>query len=97
MEYMDADDAAEAIFNLDGSELLGRTIQVSLAQPNQINKLSGGGASASSSSFNEPIWKSDEWFQQLVSGTEAGEAAASDEAKAQQELKTRDVKSLQQI
>ena len=94
---MDADDAAEAIFNLDGSELLGRTIQVSLAQPNQINKLSDGGASASSSSFNEPIWKSDEWFQQLVSGTEAGEAAASDEAKAQQELKTRDVKSLQQI
>jgi peptidyl-prolyl isomerase E (cyclophilin E) len=59
VEYEDADDAEEAIFNMDGAELLGRTIKVSLAQPNQVNKLS------------EAIWKSDEWYQKQVVGNDA--------------------------
>jgi peptidyl-prolyl isomerase E (cyclophilin E) len=59
VEYEDADDAEEAIFNMDGAELLGRTIKVRLAQPNQVNKLS------------EAIWKSDEWYQRQVVGNDA--------------------------
>jgi RNA recognition motif-containing protein len=39
-EYDDADDAQEAIFNMDGSDLMGRTIKVNLAQQNQLGKLS---------------------------------------------------------
>jgi peptidyl-prolyl isomerase E (cyclophilin E) len=55
-EFEDPEDAEEAIFNMDGAELLGRFLKVSLAQPNQVSKLSVKN--------NEAIWKSDEWFQQ---------------------------------
>lgn len=62
VEFEDADDAAEAIFNMDGADLMGRTIKVSMAQPNQIKKLSGPGTS------QQAVWSSDEWFQQHVAG-----------------------------
>ncbi|KAL3897160.1 MAG: hypothetical protein SGARI_006983, partial [Bacillariaceae sp.] len=39
VEFEDADDAAEAVFNMDGSDLMGRSIKVSLAQQNQLNKM----------------------------------------------------------
>lgn len=58
VEYEDADDADEAIFNMDGAELSGRVIAVSVAQPNQMNRLSSRDPKA-----DEAVWKSDEWFQ----------------------------------
>jgi peptidyl-prolyl isomerase E (cyclophilin E) len=64
VEYEDADDATEAIFNMDGSDLMGRTIKVSLAQQNQLNKLMSG----STSTPSQGIWSSDEWFQQHMTG-----------------------------
>lgn len=77
MEYEDADDAEEAIFNLHGSELLGRTIKVSLAQPNQVNKLS---------SNNEAVWKSDEWFKQYTGG--ADETTLKEQRQQEKDAKT---------
>jgi RNA recognition motif-containing protein len=71
----------EAIFNMDGAELLGRTLKVSLAQANQISKLS----------TNEAIWKSDDWFQQHVSGGQ------DEEAIAEQRRKEEDAKALQEL
>lgn len=62
VEYEDAEDAEEAVFNMDGGELLGRTLKVSLAQANQLHKLSDN--------KSEAIWKSDEWFQKNVAGTD---------------------------
>ena len=79
VEYQEPDDAEEAIYNLDGAELLGRVLKVSMAQPNQASKLSQG------ASMNEAIWKSDEWFQQQVSDQ-------ADQAKEQ--LKEQDAKAL---
>jgi peptidyl-prolyl isomerase E (cyclophilin E) len=64
VEFQDADDAAEAIFNMNGSDLMGRTIKVSLAQQNQLHKLMSGNSSTSS----QGIWSSDEWFQQHMTG-----------------------------
>jgi peptidyl-prolyl isomerase E (cyclophilin E) len=63
VEFEDPEDAEEAVFNMDGAEILGRFIKVSLAQPNQVNKLSSGGGGK-----EEAIWKSDEWFQQYSGG-----------------------------
>lgn len=40
VEFEDADDAAEAIFNSDGSEVLGKTIKCNLAQANQVHQIS---------------------------------------------------------
>lgn len=59
VEYEDADDASEAIFNMDGADLMGKTLKVSVAQPNQMNKLS---------TTQQAVWNNDEWFQQHVTG-----------------------------
>ena len=53
IEYEDPDDAAEAIFNMDGAELMGRTLNVSLAQPNQLQL-----------GDHQAVWSTDEWFRQ---------------------------------
>lgn len=58
VEFDDPEDAEEALFNMDGAELLGRFIKVSVANPNQIHKLT------SNSTSSGAIWQSDEWFQQ---------------------------------
>ena len=83
IEYDYPDDAVEAIFNMDGAELLSRSIQVSMAQANQIHKLTSSSAIANASGGNggnsrtgnnatEAIWKSDEWFQQYAGGGGGG-------------------------
>ena len=51
---------------MDGADLMGRTIRVSIAQPNQLNKLSSGGSGPSETS--QAVWSNDEWFQQHVAG-----------------------------
>ena len=70
VEFEEADDATEAIFNRNGSHLLGRTLQVNMAQASQATKLS------------QPVWNSDDWFQkQQEEGDEATTAAAEGNAK----------------
>jgi RNA recognition motif-containing protein len=83
VEFQEAEDAEEAIFNMDGGELLGRTIKVSLAQANQVNKFTA-------SSSNEAIWKSDDWFQ-----THAGGGQDEASRKLEQE-RVQDVQTLQE-
>ena len=87
VEFEDSDDAAEAIFNMDGGELLGRTIRASVAQPNQVNKFSSAGGGGA----DQAIWKSDEWFQTHVVG---GQDEAS---KKREQEKAQDVKTLQDL
>ena len=81
VEYEDADDASEAIFNMDGADLMGRTIRVSMAQMNQLNKLS---------TTQQAIWSSDEWFQQYVVGQATPEEQESLKAQAQDQHALRD-------
>lgn len=90
-EFEEPEDAEEAIFNMDGAELLGRVIKVSVAQPNQINKLSSGGGGVDGGASREAIWNSDEWFQQHSGG-------GMDEAtRKEQELKQADANVLQDL
>jgi RNA recognition motif-containing protein len=77
VEYADADDATEAIFNMDGADLAGKTISASLAQPNQVHRLqesSSGtaGMVSSGSTTDQAVWTSDEWFQNQVNSGGAG-------------------------
>jgi RNA recognition motif-containing protein len=67
VEFAEADDADEAIFNMDGADLLGRTISVSVAQANQVHRLGSSGGDGAATT-TEAVWKSDEWFQNHVSG-----------------------------
>ena len=95
VEYESADDADEAIFNLDGSELFGQTISVSVAQPNQIHRLTTTNSSnhPTGSNNNEAIWTSDEWFQKQISGGDV----VSKEDMAKQETQQEDRNTLQSI
>jgi peptidyl-prolyl isomerase E (cyclophilin E) len=52
VEYIDADDAAEAIYNMDGAELVGKVLNVCLAHPSQLVQ----------SDPSKPVWTSDEWY-----------------------------------
>jgi peptidyl-prolyl isomerase E (cyclophilin E) len=81
VEYEDADDASEAIFNMDGADLMGRTIKVSMAQMNQLNKLSN---------TQQAIWSSDEWFQQHVGGQPTPEEQERLQAQSQDQNNLRD-------
>ncbi len=54
VEYNDGADAAEAIYNLDGSELYCRVLSVNLAQHNRVKRNS-----------NKAVWSTDEFFQTL--------------------------------
>ena len=69
VEYEEADDATEAIFNRNGSHLLGRTLQVNMAQANQAAKLS------------EPVWQGDDWFQKQQQEEEGKEGGDAEESK----------------
>lgn len=81
VEYEDADDANEAIFNMDGADLMGRTIRVSMAQMNQLSKLS---------TTHQAIWSSDEWFQQHVAGQPTPEEKAEIQAQSEDQQNLRD-------
>eukprot|EP00536_Pseudo-nitzschia_multiseries_P007264 jgi/Psemu1/304740/fgenesh1_kg.167_\ len=84
VEFDDAEDASECIFNMDMSDLCGRTIKVSLAQQNQLNKLmsSQGGAKG------QAIWSSDEWFQEhVVGGTEQDRQTAKEAEQDKETLR----------
>jgi peptidyl-prolyl isomerase E (cyclophilin E) len=54
VEFEDPEDAAEAIYNMDGGEIMGRTLTVNLAQPNSQHGLNNS---------NKAVWSTDEWFQ----------------------------------
>jgi peptidyl-prolyl isomerase E (cyclophilin E) len=78
VEYEDADDAVEAIFNMDGADIMGRTLRVGIAQMNQLNKLSS----------KEAIWSSDDWFQQNVSGNSKEEQEEKKDRQQDQQILT---------
>lgn len=78
-EFASADDADEAIFNLDGAELLGQTLSVSVAQPNQVSRLT--------SESTEAVWNQEEWFQKQVgAATTNGPDPGEEDRRALQEL-----------
>ncbi|KAL7548329.1 hypothetical protein ACHAWF_011615 [Thalassiosira exigua] len=53
LEFADADDAKEAIYNMDGAELFGKALTVNVAQADKMNLGS-----------NKALWSTDEWFRE---------------------------------
>ena len=76
VEFEDPDDAAECIYNLNGAELLGRTLKVSLAQPNQ-HRLGS----------DKAVWTSDEWFKEQAKKEDEERAKESNAAAEEVALK----------
>lgn len=68
---------------MDMSDLCGRTIKVSLAQQNQLSKLTSQGGTK-----GQAIWSSDEWFQEhMVGGTAEDRQKAKDAEQDKDTLK----------
>ena len=53
IEYDDGDDAAEAIYNMDGAELFGKILTVNIAQAERMSLGS-----------NKAVWSTEEWFKE---------------------------------
>ena len=84
VEFECPDDAEEAIFNMDGAEIMGKAITVNLAQPDQQYKLGSA----------KPIWSTDEWFkeqQQPLDG-DSNKPSSENDALTQKVLADRKMK-----
>lgn len=81
IEYECAEDAHEAIDNMNDSELCGRTIRVNLAKPVRVKE----------GSF-KPVWADDDWLQKHAGATltneEAGESIQPGQSEEQTESAT---------
>lgn len=66
VEYEDAEDAADAIENMDGGELYGKVLRCNVAKA--VSKLAPGKA----------VWSSDEYAQQKEANQEAEEDNIAD-------------------
>lgn len=72
VEFQSPEDAADAIDNLDNSEMLGRTIRVNIAKPVRFKD-----------SNNRPIWADDEYLRKISGeGTDVSGEPMADEAEA---------------
>lgn len=60
LEYVDAEDASEAVYNMDGAELFGKTLVVNVAQ---ADKMVGNLASG-----KQAVWSTDEWYREHSGG-----------------------------
>jgi len=57
IEYEEKDDAAEAVDNMNDSEMYGRTIRVTIARPQQIKE-----------GWGRAIWTDDAWLKKYAAG-----------------------------
>lgn len=57
IEYEDKEDAAEAVDNMNDSEMYGRTIRVTIARPQQIKE-----------GWGRAIWSDDAWLKKYAGG-----------------------------
>ncbi|RWS13088.1 peptidyl-prolyl cis-trans isomerase E-like protein [Dinothrombium tinctorium] len=74
IEYESADDAYDAIDNMNDSEIFGKTIRVNIAKP---MKLKEGSARA--------VWQDDAWLQQHAGATLEQQKQANDADEASEE------------
>ena len=70
LEYVSLEDAKEAVFNMDGSELQNRTLNVKISDAKLSHKK------------NDAIWTSDEWLKDNANASEAANAANDNLLKA---------------
>jgi len=61
LEFVNSDDANEAIYNMDGAELLGKALTCNVAQ---ADKMSLGSSQA--------LWSTDEWYREHAGLKEEG-------------------------
>jgi len=89
IEFESAEDAADAIDNMDDSELYGKTIRVNIAKPMKIKEGS-----------SRPVWADDMWLQKyagatLSSGEKEEEKPDKESSEAAEQKETDEVEEAQ--
>ncbi len=74
LEFVDADDASEAIYNMDGAELFGKALVVNVARADKLSAGTLGGAKA--------VWSTDEWYAEHA-GAGDGDETKDEEGEGQ--------------
>jgi peptidyl-prolyl isomerase E (cyclophilin E) len=67
LEFEDADDAKEAIYNMDGAELFGKALTVNVARE---EKMQLGDSKA--------VWSNEEWFKEHAGAGDAEDKKTQD-------------------
>mmetsp|Transcript_56616 Transcript_56616/g.120216 ORF Transcript_56616/g.120216 Transcript_56616/m.120216 type:complete len:138 (+) Transcript_56616:163-576(+) len=62
LEFVDSDDANDAIYNMDGAELFGKALTVNVAQ---ADKMKLGSSKA--------LWSTDDWYRESAGDKQEGE------------------------
>jgi len=70
LEFVESEDANEAIYNMDGAELFGKSLAVNVAQADKM-KLGS----------NKALWSTDEWFRENSGVKEEEEKAELEKGK----------------
>jgi peptidyl-prolyl isomerase E (cyclophilin E) len=76
LEYVDGEDAAEAIYNMDGAELFGKTLVVNVAQADRL--LAGNNDLTSA---KQAVWSTDEWYREHAAGGDDGKNEEQENGK----------------
>lgn len=72
LEFMEAEDANEAVYNMDGAELFGKSLTVNVAQENRMKSgLESGKA----------LWSTDDWFKEHSGIKDEEEKAEQEKGK----------------
>lgn len=78
LEYVDSDDANEAIYNMDGAELYGKALTVNVAQTDRMNMNNNLGG-------NRALWSTDDWFREHAGVKDEDEEKMEKENKKEEE------------
>ena len=70
LEFVDSDDANEAIYNMDGAELCGKAIIVNVAQADKTRLGS-----------NKALWTTDEWYREHAGAKEDDDHSNKEKVK----------------
>mmetsp|Transcript_4281 Transcript_4281/g.7616 ORF Transcript_4281/g.7616 Transcript_4281/m.7616 type:complete len:139 (-) Transcript_4281:782-1198(-) len=77
LEFVDSDDANEAIYNMDGAELFGKSLTVNVAQ---ADKMRLGG--------NKALWSTDEYHREQADAKEEGDKAMEEGKEGEKDKAT---------
>jgi len=69
VEFEEADDAAEAFFNMNDSEIMGNQIKVNFAMPDKAKDA------------NKPIWETDEYSKEVLENIKKGKFESEENEK----------------
>ena len=78
LEFVDSEDANEAVYNMDGAELFGRALTVNVAQADRMKSMGLENSKA--------LWSTDDWYKEHAGLKEEEEKVEGKEKEKDSEI-----------